>query len=60
MAFLWETLFSIDNMGLDNILGIDINTYAIYVVPSTTTDRPEAWDQGTFTGELLWHGPRVV
>ena len=52
---LWETLFSIDNLGLDNILGIGINTYAIYVNFSSRNNGPsyEAWDQGTFTGELL-------
>lgn len=52
---LWETLFSIENLGLDNILGIGINTYAIYVNFSSRNNGPsyEAWDQGTFTGELL-------
>ena len=52
---LWETLFSIDNLGLDNLLGIGINTYAIYVNFSSRNNGPsyEAWDQGTFTGELL-------
>ena len=52
---LWETLFSTENLGLDNLLGIGINTYAIYVNFSSRNDGPsyEAWDRGTFTGELL-------
>ena len=52
---LWETLFSIENLGLDNLLGIGINTYAVYVNFSSRNNGPayEAWDQGTFTGELL-------
>ena len=52
---LWETLFSTENLGLDNLLGIGINTYAIYVNFSSRNNGPsyEAWDQGTFTGELL-------
>ena len=29
---LFETLFSINNLGLDNILAIGINTYAVYVL----------------------------
>jgi hypothetical protein len=52
---LWQTLFSIENLGLDNLLGIGINTYAVYVNFSSRNNGPsyEAWDQGTFTGELL-------
>ena len=52
---LWQTLFSIENIGLDNLLGIGINTYAVYVNFSSRNNGPsyEAWDQGTFTGELL-------
>ena len=52
---LWETLFSIENLGLDNLLGIGINTYAVYVNFSSRNNGPsyEAWDQGTFTGEIL-------
>ena len=52
---LWETLFSVENLGLDNLLGVGINTYAIYVNFSSRNNGPsyEAWDSGTFTGELL-------
>jgi hypothetical protein len=52
---LWETLFSVQNLGLDNLLGIGINTYAVYVNFTSRNDGPayEAWDKGTFTGELL-------
>ena len=52
---LWQTLFSVENLGLDNLLGIGINTYAVYVNFSSRNNGPsyEAWDQGTFTGELL-------
>lgn len=52
---LWETLFSVDALGLDNLLGFGINTYAVYVNFSSRNNGPsyEAWDSGTFTGELL-------
>ncbi|MEK9651006.1 MAG: hypothetical protein VW102_02285 [Poseidonia sp.] len=52
---LWQTLFSVENLGLDNLLGIGINTYAIYVNFSSRNNGPayEAWESGTFTGELL-------
>lgn len=52
---LWQTLFSVESLGLDNLLGIGINTYAVYVNFSSRNNGPsyEAWDKGTFTGELL-------
>lgn len=52
---LWDTLFSTENLGLDNLLGVGINTYAIYVNFSSRNNGPsyEAWDSGTFTGELF-------
>lgn len=52
---LWETLFSVENLGLDNLLGVGINTYAVYVNFSSRNNGPsyEAWDSGTFTGEIL-------
>lgn len=52
---LWETLFSVENLGIDNLLGIGINTYAIYINFTSRNNGPsyEAWDSGTFTGELL-------
>ena len=52
---LFETLFSTEQFGLDNLLGVGINTYAIYVNYSSRNDGPshEAWDSGTFTGEIF-------
>tara|TARA_B110000467_G_scaffold147677_1_gene152930 strand:- start:24972 stop:29612 length:4641 start_codon:yes stop_codon:yes gene_type:complete len=52
---LFETLFSVSSLGLDNPLGVGINTYAVYVNFSSRDDGPsyEAWQEGTFTGELL-------
>ena len=52
---LFETLFSVNSLGFDNILGIGINTYAIYVNFSSRNNGPsfEAWQNGTFTGEIL-------
>lgn len=52
---LFETLFSVQSLGLDNILGIGINTYAVYVNFTSRDNGPshEAWVEGTFTGELL-------
>lgn len=52
---LFETLFSTEQFGLDNLLGIGVNTYAIYVNYSARNDGPshEAWDSGTFTGEIF-------
>jgi len=37
---LWETLFSVQNLGLDNLLGIGINTYAVYVNFTSRNDGP--------------------
>ncbi|MEZ8079034.1 MAG: hypothetical protein QMC53_05410 [Candidatus Poseidoniaceae archaeon] len=52
---LFNTLFSTEQFGLDNLLGVGINTYAIYVNYSSRNDGPshEAWDSGTFTGEIF-------
>ena len=52
---LYDTLFSTEQLGLTNLLGIGINTYAIYVNFSSRNDGPsyEAWDSGTFTGEIF-------
>ena len=52
---LYDTLFSTEQLGLSNLLGIGINTYAIYVNFSSRNDGPsyEAWDSGTFTGEIF-------
>ena len=55
---LFDTLFSVNNLGLDNILAIGINTYAVYVNFTSKDNGPsyEAWEQGTFTGELFVDG----
>nr|MCS5533292.1 hypothetical protein [Candidatus Poseidoniaceae archaeon] len=52
---LYDTLFSTEQLGLNNLLGIGINTYAIYVNFSSRNNGPsyEAWDTGTFTGEVF-------
>ena len=52
---LFETLFSVSSLGLDNPLGIGINTYAVYVNFTSRDNGPshEALVEGTFTGELL-------
>ena len=59
---LFETLFSVNNLGLDNILAIGINTYAVYVNFTSRDNGPsyEAWAQGTFTGELFVDGQLVL
>ena len=48
---LFETLFSVNNLDLNNILAIGINTYAVYVNFTSRDSGPsyEAWAQGTFT-----------
>ena len=55
---LFDTLFSVNNLGLDNILAIGVNTYAVYVNFTSKDNGPsyEAWEQGTFTGELFVDG----
>ena len=52
---LYDTLFSTEQLGLNNLLGIGVNTYAIYVNFSSRNNGPsyEAWDSGTFTGEIF-------
>ena len=59
---LFDTLFSINNLGLDNILAIGVNTYAVYVNFTSRDNGPsyEAWEQGTFTGELFVDGQIVL
>ena len=55
---LFETLFSVSNLDLNNILAIGINTYAVYVNFTSRDSGPsyEAWAQGTFTGEIFVNG----
>jgi len=52
---LFETLFSVESLGLTDPLAIGINTYAVYVNFTSRDGGPshEAWVEGTFTGELL-------
>ena len=59
---LFETLFSVNNLGLTNILAIGINTYAVYVNFTSRDSGPsyEAWAQGTFTGEIFVDGQIVL
>ena len=59
---LFETLFSVNNLDLNNILAIGINTYAVYVNFTSRDSGPsyEAWAQGTFTGELIVDGQLVL
>ena len=54
-ANLWQTLFSIDNFGVSNLLGFGLNSYVIYMNFTSRNNGPsyEAWEYGTFTGELL-------
>ena len=54
---LFETLFSVESLGLTNPLGIGINTYAVYVDFTSRDNGPshEAWVEGTFTrGASCW------
>ncbi|MBT5736398.1 MAG: hypothetical protein HOI28_06125, partial [Euryarchaeota archaeon] len=52
---LFETLFSTAALGDGNLLAIGINTYAVYVNFTSRNNGPsyEAWERGTFTGELF-------
>ena len=52
---LFETLFSVESLGLTDPLAIGINTYAVYVNFTSRNNGPshEAWVEGTFTGEIL-------
>jgi len=52
---LLQTLFSLDAVSLTDPLAVGINTYALYVNFSSRNSGPqyEAWDYGTFTGELF-------
>ena len=55
---LFDTLFSTAALGDGNILAIGINTYAVYVNFSSRNNGPsyEAWESGTFTGDLFVGG----
>ena len=59
---LFQTLFSVSNLDINNILAIGINTYAVYVNFTSRDNGPsyEAWEQGTFTGELFVDGQIVL
>ena len=55
---LFETLFSTAALGDGNLLAIGINTYAVYVNFTSKNNGPsyEAWERGTFTGDLFVGG----
>tara|TARA_B100000900_G_scaffold263254_2_gene224533 strand:- start:21968 stop:26647 length:4680 start_codon:yes stop_codon:yes gene_type:complete len=55
---LFDTLFSTAALGNGDILAIGINTYAVYVNFTSKNNGPsyEAWERGTFTGELIVNG----
>tara|TARA_A100000164_G_scaffold141408_2_gene125736 strand:- start:2951 stop:7630 length:4680 start_codon:yes stop_codon:yes gene_type:complete len=55
---LFDTLFSTAALGNGDILAIGINTYAVYVNFTSRNNGPsyEAWERGTFTGELIVDG----
>ena len=55
---LFDTLFSTNDLGQGNILAIGINTYAVYVNFTSKNNGPsyEAWERGTFTGDLIVDG----
>ena len=55
---LFDTLFSTAALGNGDILAIGINTYAVYVNFTSRNNGPsyEAWERGTFTGELIVNG----
>jgi len=52
---LFETLFSVESLGLSDPLAIGINTYAVYVNFTSRDNGPshEAWVTATFTGEIF-------
>ena len=56
---LFETLFSVESLGLSDPLAIGINTYAVYVNFTSRNNGPshEAWVYGTFTGEIFDTNP---
>ncbi len=59
---LFQTLFNIDNVAPGSLLAIGLNTYAVYVNFTSRDNGPsyEAWQQGTFTGELFVDGQIVL
>lgn len=52
---LVQTLFSLDSWDITDPLAVGINTYALYINFSSRDNGPqyEAWEYGTFTGELF-------
>ena len=59
---LFQTLFNIDSVAPGSLLAIGLNTYAVYVNFTSRDNGPsyEAWQQGTFTGELFVDGQIVL
>ena len=52
---LVQTLFSLESWDITDPLAVGINTYALYINFSSRNNGPqyEAWEYGTFTGELF-------
>ena len=52
---LVQTLFSLESWDITDPLAVGINTYALYINFSSRDNGPqyEAWEYGTFTGELF-------
>ena len=52
---LVQTLFSLESWDVTDPLAVGINTYALYINFSSRDNGPqyEAWEYGTFTGELF-------
>jgi len=52
---LVQTLFSLESWDITDPLAVGINTYALYINFSSRDSGPqyEAWQYGTFTGELF-------
>ena len=52
---LVQTLFSLDSWDITDPLAVGVNTYALYINFSSRDNGPqyEAWEYGTFTGELF-------
>ena len=52
---LVQTLFSLESWNIADPLAVGVNTYALYINFSSRDSGPqyEAWEYGTFTGELF-------
>ena len=52
---LVQTIFSLESWSIADPLAVGVNTYALYINFSSRDNGPqyEAWEYGTFTGELF-------